>query len=208
MKPIIHPSILNADFLELGNVIKMLNESECEMIHLDIMDGHYVPNLSFGLPIIEQIKKVSEKPLDVHLMITNAGEYNLTVHYEAETHLHRTIMKIKDLGMKASVSLNPATPVHILKNILSELHMVLIMSVNPGFGAQKFIPESYNKVRQLKEMIEELGTDTLIQIDGGINTDNIDSLNKAGVQVFVVGNTVFSAEDPKAMISKLKNATS
>ncbi len=216
MKPIIHPSILNADFLHLGDVIRMLNESDCEMIHLDIMDGNYVPNLSFGLPIIEQIKKVAEKPLDVHLMISNAEMYikryadagadNLTVHYEAVNHLHRTVMEIKDYGMKASVSLNPATPVSVLENILPELYMVLIMSVNPGFGAQKFIPDSYNKVRQLRQMITEQDAKTLIQIDGGVNAENIQSLNEAGVQIFVVGNTVFSSDDPKAMIRKLKGS--
>lgn len=214
--PQICPSILTADFLNLGNVIEMLNQSEADMIHLDIMDGNFVPNLTFGIPIIKQIKSKASKPLDVHLMISNAESYteeyrdagadSLTVHWEACTHLHRIVGKIKDLGMKAAVSLNPSTPVHLLEDILPDLDMVLIMSVNPGFGGQKFIAQSFNKISKLKAMINEKGLSTLIQIDGGVNTENIRPLADAGVDLFVVGNTVFAANDPVQMIKQLKNS--
>lgn len=214
--PLIHPSILTADFTRLGEVINMLNQSEADMIHLDVMDGNFVPNLSFGLPIIRQIKKMAKKPLDTHLMITNADLYleeyhdagadSLTVHYEACPHLNRTIQKVKDLGMKAAVSLNPHTPVHLLTDILSELDMVLIMTVNPGFGGQKFILQSWEKIRTLKKMITDRNLKTKIQIDGGVNQENIKSLSDAGVDVFVVGNTVFAADDPLKMISELKSS--
>ncbi|MCF8380040.1 MAG: ribulose-phosphate 3-epimerase [Bacteroidales bacterium] len=211
----IAPSILNADFLQLGNVIEMLNSSEADMIHLDIMDGNFVPNLSFGLPVIQQIKSVAKKDLDVHLMISNpdlyieeyykAGANSLTVHYETCPHLHRTIQRIKALGMKAAVCLNPHSPVNLLHEIIGDLDMVLIMTVNPGFGGQKFIEQSYEKIGKLKKMISDRALKTKIQIDGGVNLQNIRPLADAGVDVFVVGSTIFAAENPKEMISKLKN---
>lgn len=212
--PSIHPSILTADFLKLGEIIHMLNQSEADMIHLDIMDGNFVPNLSFGLPVVRQIKSLSEKPLDTHLMITNADSYleeycdagadNLTVHYEACPHLNRTIQKIRELGIQASVSLNPHTPVHLLEDILQDLDMVLIMTVNPGFGGQKFIDQSVEKIKKLRKMIDSRGLKVKIQIDGGVTEENIHFLTEIGVDVFVVGNTVFSSADPPAMIRKLK----
>lgn len=212
--PQIAPSILTADFLKLGEVIEMINSSEADMIHLDVMDGNFVPNLSFGLPVISQIKSIAKKTLDAHLMIVNpdsfleqyrdAGVDNLTVHYETCPHLHRTIQRIKDLGMTASVSLNPHTPVHLLSEIIADLDMVLIMSVNPGFGGQKFIKHSFEKVERLKKMIDDKGLNTKIQIDGGVNLQNIKPLCKVGVDVFVVGNTIFSAPDPIQMIRQLK----
>lgn len=212
----IAPSILNADFLQLGKVIEMLNSSEADMIHLDIMDGNFVPNLSFGLPVIKQIKSIAKKDLDVHLMISNpdlyieeyqkAGANYLTVHYETCPHLNRTVQRIKDLGMKAAVCLNPHSPVNLLHEIIGDLDMVLIMSVNPGFGGQKFIENSYEKIRKLKKMISDRDLKTKIQIDGGVNLQNIRVLADVGVDVFVVGSTIFAAENPKEMISKLKMA--
>ena len=214
-KHLIAPSILTADFLHLEKEIEMLNSSEADLLHLDIMDGVFVPNLTFGFPVIRQIKSVAKKPLDVHLMIVDPDRYLeaygdagadwLTVHYEACTHLHRTIHRIKELGMKPAVSLNPHTDVALLENILPDLNMVLIMSVNPGFGGQKFIEQSYTKIRKLKKMIIDAGADTLIQVDGGVTEANIGSLIEAGVDVFVVGNTIFSASDPLQIITNLKN---
>jgi len=213
-KHLIAPSILTADFLHLEKEIDLVNRSEADLLHLDIMDGVFVPNLSFGFPVIRQIKSISRKPLDVHLMIINAEQYLeeyrdagadwLTVHYEACTHLHRTIHRIKELGMKAAVSLNPHSDVSLLENILPDLNMVLVMTVNPGFGGQDFIENSYLKIRKLKKMITGAGLSTLIQVDGGVTESNIGKLREAGVDVFVVGNTVFSASDPLKMISKLK----
>lgn len=213
-KHLIAPSVLTADFLHLEREIEMVNRSEADLLHLDIMDGVFVPNLTFGFPVIRQIKAVSEKPLDVHLMIVNAEQYLeeyrdagadwLTVHYEACTHLHRTIHRIGELGMKPAVSLNPHTDVALLENILPDLNMVLVMTVNPGFGGQKFIENSYRKIRKLKKMISDAGSETLIQVDGGVTEGNIDQLIDAGVDVFVVGNTIFSASDPQKMISNLK----
>jgi len=214
---LIAPSILTADFLHLEKAIKMINESEADLLHLDIMDGVFVPNLTFGFPIIRQIKSVSARPLDVHLMIVDPDRYLeayrdagadwLTVHYETCPHLHRTIQKIKELGMKAAVSLNPHTDVSLLKYIVYDLNMVLIMTVNPGFGAQKFIPASYEKIRAMKRMILDAGAPTLIQVDGGVGEDNIGDLLRAGVDVFVVGNTIFSSDNPLKIISNLKNAS-
>lgn len=193
----------------------MLNASEADLLHLDIMDGVFVPNLTFGFPVIRQIKSVAKKPLDVHLMIVDPDRYLeayrdagadwLTVHYETCPHLHRTIQKIAELGMKPAVSLNPHTDVALLEPVLADLNMVLIMTVNPGFGGQKFIQSSYDKIRKLKKMITERGHDTLIQIDGGVNEDNIGALIEAGVDVFVVGNTIFAADQPREMITRLKN---
>jgi ribulose-phosphate 3-epimerase len=214
---LISPSILTADFLHLESEIEMVNQSEADLIHLDIMDGVFVPNLTFGFPVIRQIKKVSSKPLDVHLMIVDPDRYLeayrdagadwLTVHYETCTHLHRTIQRIRELGMKPAVSLNPHTEVSLLEPILSDLNMVLIMTVNPGFGGQKFIEGSWDKIRKLKKMINDAGAETLIQVDGGVTEENIGALIKAGVDVFVVGNTIFSAEDPLQMTSNLKNSS-
>lgn len=213
---LIAPSILTADFLHLEDEVRMLNSSEADLLHLDIMDGVYVPNLTFGFPVIRQIKSVSEKPLDVHLMIVDPDRYLeqyrdagadwLTVHYETCEHLHRTIQKISELGMKPAVSVNPHTDVALLEPVLADLNMVLVMTVNPGFGGQKFIEASYAKIRKLRKMIKEAGADTLIQVDGGVTEKNIGRLIEAGVNVFVVGNTVFSAPDPVQMIFNLKQA--
>jgi len=213
---LIFPSILTADFLHLEAEIEMVNRSEADLLHLDIMDGVFVPNLTFGFPVIRQIRKASKKPLDVHLMIADPDRYLeayrdagadwLTVHYETCTHLHRTIQNIAELGMKPAVSVNPHTDVSLLEPILGDLNMVLIMTVNPGFGGQKFIEGSWNKIRKLKKMIVDAGTDTLIQVDGGVTEENIGELIRAGVDVFVVGNTIFSAENPLQGTSNLKNA--
>lgn len=192
----------------------MLNDSVADWIHLDIMDGHFVPNLTFGFPIIGQIKKIAKKPLDVHLMITNADEHlerfrdagadRLTVHYEACPDLHRSLQRIKELGMKAQITLNPDTPVDSLKDHVEAADLVLVMSVFPGYGAQKFIPESFERIKKLKELILEKNTQTLIEVDGGVNLENFEDLLKAGVDVLVVGNTIFSAEYPMETIRKLK----
>lgn len=214
-KHLISPSILTADFLHLEAEIEMVNQSEADLLHLDIMDGVFVPNLTFGFPVIRQIKKVAKKPLDVHLMIVDPDRYLeayrdagadwLTVHYETCPHLHRTIQKITELGMKPAVSINPHTDVSLLEPILRDLNMVLIMTVNPGFGGQKFIEGSWDKIRKLKSMIRDAGADTLIQVDGGVTEENVADLIRAGVDVFVVGNTIFSAEDPLQVTSNLKH---
>ncbi|MDA3821562.1 MAG: ribulose-phosphate 3-epimerase [Bacteroidales bacterium] len=211
----ISPSILNSDFLDLGSSIKMLNDSQADLIHLDIMDGVFVPNLSFGFPIISQIKTAAKKPLDVHLMIIEPEKYIerykesgadiLTVHFEACADLKSTLIKIRELGMKASVSVKPATPVDVLSPYLNILDMVLIMSVEPGYGGQSFMESSYDRVKELKKMILDAGTNTLIEVDGGVSLNNLGSLRDAGVDVFVVGTSIFKADDPKEMIEKLKN---
>ncbi len=214
--PIIAPSILTANFLKLGEEIEMVNRSEADMIHLDIMDGNFVPNISFGFPVIRKIKSVAKKPLDVHLMIVNpdryldefadAGANNLTVHFETCPHLHRTVQRISELGMTPTVVINPHTPVSFLEDILPFLHMVLIMSVNPGFGGQEFIEETYEKIRKLKKMITSAKLKTLIEVDGGVNIDNIKNLMEAGADVFVIGSSIFSAYDPADMIHKFKHS--
>jgi ribulose-phosphate 3-epimerase len=213
---IIAPSLLAADFLQLGKACEMLNESEAAWFHLDVMDGSFVPNISYGLPIIEQIKKTTTKTLDVHLMIVHpekyivefkkAGADILTVHYEACPHLHSTLQQIKTQGMKAGVALNPHTSVDLLKDVIKDIDVVCIMSVNPGFGGQKFIEHTYEKVRALKKIIINAGATTLIEIDGGVTEQNASDLVKAGADVLVAGTTVFKANDPKAMIVSLKNA--
>ena len=211
---LIAPSILNSDFLNLGEQIDLINSSKADYLHLDIMDGNFVPNLSFGFPVIKQIKTVSKLPLDTHLMIRepdryledfrDAGADNLTVHYEVCDHLHRTIQKIKELGMKASVTLNPATPVSVLEDILPDVYMVLLMSVNPGFGGQKFIPQTVEKIKKLREMIDSRKLNALIEIDGGVDITNIHELSRLGVDVFVVGSAIFRDKHPVEMIKKLK----
>jgi ribulose-phosphate 3-epimerase len=215
MDHLVSPSLLAADFGNLEKDIRMVNKSQADWLHLDIMDGVFVPNISFGFPVLEYVKKLSEKPLDVHLMIIDpdrylkrfrdAGAAVLTVQYEACIHLQRTVTEIRELGMKAGVALNPHTPVSHLKNILANLDMVLIMTVNPGFGGQKFIMESYNKIEELREMIDSGGYDVLIEVDGGIDTGNAAKLIRVGVNVLVAGNSVFSSAEPAGTIQKLKN---
>lgn len=211
---LIAPSILAADFNKLGEQIEMLNQSEADFVHCDVMDGVFVPNISFGLPVISAVKSISKKPLDVHLMIVNperyvvdfhrAGADIITVHYEACTHLHRTIQQIKSLGAKASVCLNPHTPVLLLEDIIDDLDMVLLMSVNPGFGGQKFIENTYQKVARLKELILKKNSKATIEIDGGVNFEVGKSLYEAGADILVAGSFVFSATNPIETIAQLK----
>lgn len=215
MTHLVSPSILTADFGNLEKEIKMLNSSVADWIHLDIMDGVYVPNISFGFPVLESVKRIATKPLDVHLMIADAERYLhqfrkagadiLTVHYEACTHLQRTVTEIRALGMKAGVALNPHNPVFLLRNILPYIDMVLIMTVNPGYGGQTFIEESWNKITEMRKMIDESGYNVMIQVDGGVDLSNAAKLVGKGVNVLVAGNTVFSSDDPVGTIYKLKN---
>lgn len=212
--PIIAPSILSADFLELGNEIERVNQSEADWFHLDVMDGKFVPNISYGMSIISQMKQKAEKPFDVHLMIVEperyfdafqkAGADWLTIHIEASPHLHRSLQAIKNRGMKAGVALNPHTPVSSLSEVIRDIDLVLIMSVNPGFGGQQFIEHSLEKVRQAKRLITETGSQALIEVDGGVQPGNASSLVQAGADVLVAGNTVFRAPDPTRMIAELK----
>jgi ribulose-phosphate 3-epimerase len=214
MERLVAPSILSADFNHLGDAIDMLNKSDADWIHFDVMDGVFVPNISFGLPVIEQVSKIAQKPLDVHLMIIdpdkfivpfkNAGASLITVHYETCPHLHRTIGHIKETGVKASVCLNPHTPVALLENIIVDLDMVLLMSVNPGFGGQKFIEETYLKVNLLREMIERRNPLCLIEIDGGVNYETGKKLFNAGANVLVAGSFIFSSDNPEKTIHQLK----
>ncbi|MGB8492578.1 MAG: ribulose-phosphate 3-epimerase [Bacteroidales bacterium] len=214
MEHLVSPSVLAADFLHLGKDIRMVNRSLADWIHLDIMDGVFVPNISIGLPVVEQVKIVAEKPLDVHLMIIDpdrylsrfrdAGADRLTVQYEACIHLQRTVTEIRNLGMKACVAINPHTPVLLLENTLPFIDMVLIMTVNPGFGGQSFIDESYQKIKALRRMIDQRNFNVLIQVDGGIDTSNAAELVAAGVNVLVAGHSVFSSENPEETIRKLK----
>ena len=216
MKRLIAPSILAADFNHLHDNIMMVNESDADWIHFDVMDGVFVPNISFGIPVIEHVKKIAEKPLDVHLMIVEphkyletfkeAGASTLNVHYEACTHLHRTVHQIKELGMKAAVTLNPHTSVFLLNDIITDVDMVLIMSVNPGYGGQKFIDNSYSRIKDLKELIVKKNSSALIEVDGGVDLNNAGKLYEAGVDVLVAGTTIFDSENPKQTISDLKNA--
>ncbi|MDE7471065.1 MAG: ribulose-phosphate 3-epimerase, partial [Paramuribaculum sp.] len=203
---LVSPSLLSANFCNLGQDIKMLNESEADTIHLDVMDGVFVPNISFGFPVIESVSKMARKPLDVHLMIVDPGRYVsqvrdcgaaiMNVHYEACTHLHRVVQQIKDEGMKAAVTLNPATPVCMLEDIATELDMILLMSVNPGFGGQKFISHILRKTRQLCELLKRTGSSARIQIDGGVNLETAKQLAEAGADILVAGSFVFSSENP------------
>ena len=211
------PSILAADFANLQKEINMVNKSEADLFHIDIMDGVFVPNISFGMPVLEAIKKHAKKSLDVHLMIVDPDRYIssfkklgadvLTVHYEACTHLHRTIQAIKAEGMKAGVALNPHTPVALLEDIIKDIDLVCIMSVNPGFGGQSFIEHTYDKVAQLKEMIRRNKANTLIEIDGGVTNKNAKQLAEAGADILVAGSYVFSAKDSIATIADLKAIT-
>jgi ribulose-phosphate 3-epimerase len=215
MKHIIAPSILSADFANLQRDIEMINNSQADWFHVDVMDGVFVPNISFGFPVFKAVNKYATKPLDVHLMIVNPDHYIeefakngaaiITVHYEACTHLHRTIQLIKDQGCKAGVALNPHTPVSLLKDILADLDMVLIMSVNPGFGGQQFIEQSLNKISELRKMSKEINPDLVIEVDGGVSISNIDALIKSGANAFVAGNAIFAAEDQAQMIADMKN---
>jgi len=214
MKRFVAPSILAANFNHLGKEIELINKSEADYIHFDVMDGVFVPNISFGIPVIKHVKKIAQKPLDVHLMIVNpdkfiepfasAGASMITVHYEACTHLHRTVQLIKNEGVKASVCLNPHTPVSFLEDIIKELDMVLLMSVNPGFGGQEFIENTYKKVAQLRNLIGKYNPECLIEVDGGINYENGKLLFDEGANVLVAGSFIFNSENPEETIHRLK----
>ncbi|MBR5841084.1 MAG: ribulose-phosphate 3-epimerase [Bacteroidaceae bacterium] len=215
MNQLIAPSLLSADFAHLAQDIDMINNSEADWLHLDIMDGVFVPNISFGFPVLQYVAKLCTKPLDVHLMIVQPekfipevkalGAMMMNVHFEACTHLHRVVGAIHDAGMKAGVTLNPSTPVCMLADIIRDVDMVLLMSVNPGFGGQKFIEHTIDKVRQLRQLIDETGSKALIQIDGGVNLETGKRLVDAGADVLVAGNSVFKAADPKDMIHQLRS---
>lgn len=214
---LIAPSVLSADFANLQRDVEMINNSQADWFHVDIMDGVFVPNISFGMPVLEAISRHAKKTIDVHLMIVNPDQYiktfaqlganNLTVHYEACTHLHRTLQAIKAEGMKAGVAINPHTPVSLLEDIINDLDLVCIMSVNPGFGGQSFIERTYDKIRKLKEIITRNGAATLIEIDGGVSDKNAVQLVEAGADVLVAGNYVFRASDPVETVAQLKKQT-
>lgn len=215
MKHLVAPSLLASDFTRLRETIEMVNNSKADWFHCDVMDGRFVPNITFGMFIIEQIKPLAKKPLDVHLMIEEperyiedfrkAGADIITVHYEACTHLHRTIHQIKETGAKAGVSLNPHTPVTMLEDVLEDIDLALIMSVNPGFGGQKFIYRSVPKIQQLRDMIVVRNTGTMIEVDGGIGLQNAEKVLQAGAHVLVAGSSVFKSDDPALAISRLKD---
>lgn len=213
-KHLVAPSLLAADFLQLGQEILMVNESLADWFHLDVMDGQFVPNISYGMPIIKYIKQLAQKPLDVHLMIERPEQYLstfrecgadvITVHYEACPHLHRTIQQIQETGAKAGVALNPHTPVSVLENVIEDLDLVLIMSVNPGFGGQKFIYQTLNKIKAVKDMITVRNAKAVIEVDGGIGLQNAEKVLQAGADVLVAGSSVFKAENPTLAIQQLK----
>ena len=215
MSILVSPSLLSADFLHLERDIEMINNSDADWLHLDIMDGVFVPNISFGFPVMEAVAKVCKKPLDVHFMIVHPEQYIertarlgamlMNVHLEACTHLHRTIQEIHQAGMKAGVTLNPSTPVSALEDIIGDVELVLLMSVNPGFGGQKFIPNTINKVSRLRELIARSGSKALIEVDGGVQRETAPSLVKAGADVLVSGSYIFGAENPTEVIKSLKN---
>lgn len=215
MKPIISPSILSADFAHLADDLEMINNSEADWVHVDIMDGVFVPNISFGFPVLKYVAELTAKPLDVHLMIVQPekfipevkalGARIMNVHYEACPHLHRVVQQIREAGMLPAVTINPATPVAMLKDIIRDVHMVLLMSVNPGFGGQKFIEHTLDKVRELRELIAQSGSEALIEVDGGVNMETGARLVAAGADALVAGNAVFSAPDPAEAIRALKN---
>lgn len=215
MQKLIAPSLLSADFLHLADDIDMVNKSQADWFHCDIMDGVFVPNISYGIPVVQAIKKQALKPLDVHLMIVEpdryfekfheAGADIITFHYEASTHIHRSVQKLKSLGVKAGVVLNPHTPVSLLEDIIGNLDLVLLMSVNPGFGGQKFIERTYSKIEKLRNMIETQGLDTMIEVDGGVSTSNAKKLFDAGADILVAGNAVFKSENPIRTIEELKS---
>ena len=216
MTPIVSPSLLSANFLHLERDLTMLNQSEAEWLHLDVMDGVFVPNISFGFPIIEQVARLSTLKLDAHLMIVDPDRYLerfvalglhvLTVHYEACTHLHRTLTRIRELGAMAGVAINPHTPVCLLESILPYTDLVLVMSVNPGFGGQSFIPNTLDKIRDLRVLSDRLNPNLIIEVDGGVNTKNARDLYTAGANALVAGNAVFKSENPTQTISELRNA--
>lgn len=214
MKTLVSPSILSADFGNLQADIEMLNRSEADWIHADVMDGVFVPNISFGFPVLKAVAKVAQKPLDVHLMIVQPekfipevkalGAYIMNVHYEACPHLHRVVQQIREAGMQPAVTINPATPASLLKDIIKDVYMVLVMSVNPGFGGQEFIEHSLDKIRELKALIKETGSTALIEVDGGVNMETAPRLIEAGADVLVAGSAVFKAASPEEAIRNLK----
>lgn len=210
---IVAPSLLAADFANLGRDVEMIQNSDAQWVHCDVMDGVFVPNISFGFPVIKSISALTDKPLDVHLMIVepqkyigevrDCGAYMMNVHQEVCPHLHRTVQSIKNAGMKAAVTLNPATPVETLVDIITDLDMVLLMSVNPGFGGQKFIPNTFNKIKRLKQLIEESGSKALIEVDGGVDLENAPELARLGADALVAGSSIFKAPDPQKVISQM-----
>ncbi len=214
MVHLVAPSILSADFANLGRDIEMVNKSKADWLHIDVMDGVFVPNISFGFPVLSAVKKIAKKPLDVHLMIIQPDKYlsrfrdcgadSITIHYEADIHLHRTLEAIKEMGMKAAVALNPHTSVQVLSEVISDIDMVCLMSVNPGFGGQQFIENTFQKITSLKTLMMEKASRALIEIDGGVGMANAQSLVKAGASVLVAGNAVFSSADPAKTIHDLK----
>ena len=215
MKHLIAPSLLSANFLDLRKEMEMINKSDADWLHLDIMDGVFVPNISFGFPVLNALKPICQKPMDVHLMIVEpqkfipevaaTGAYMMNVHYEACPHLHRVVQQIREAGMLPAVTINPATPVSMLRDIINDVYMVLIMGVNPGFGGLKFIAHTVDKVRELRELITVTGSEALIEVDGGVNLDTGSRLVDAGADALVAGNAVFSAPDPTEAIRALKN---